>query len=439
MATVSIIPANDTTNGWNRILPLRTTRPALTQDRDADWVVVGAGQAGLAAARRLGELHPGDTILLLEADEVGQGAQGRNAGFIIDTPHNVGSSLGELSAARDHIRLARAAISSLSSLVERHHIACDWDASGKLHGAVSAEGIETILKPTRATLQALDEPHEWIDGQALRNRIGFGHFAAAIQTPGAVLVNPAALARGLADNLPSNVTLHEKTPVTALQTAPDIRLTTPGGTIRAGKLILATNVFLGQFGYYRHHLIPIAAYASLTRPLDSGEQAALEGLPSWGLTPANAFVGVTARRTRDQRILIRQNMSYEPRLVRDDASRQQVATEHQALFNRWFPALRKVTIEHTWNGFICFSRNGGAAFGQVAPNVYAAACDNGLGWTKGTISGTLIADKASGEDNPLLPIYESLGQVAALPPRPFLDIGVRARFGWELWRHRNEA
>ena len=64
---------------------------------------------------------------------------------------------------------------------------------------------------------------------------------------------------------------------------------------------------------------------------------------------------------------------------------------------------------------------------------------NGVGLTKGTISGMLVADLACGVDNPLIADMQALGQPDALPPRPFLDVGVRARLGWELWRHRAEA
>ncbi|MFT3960970.1 NAD(P)/FAD-dependent oxidoreductase [Propionivibrio sp.] len=430
---------NDKTNGWSRILPPRQPRPALQGELSVDWAVVGAGQAGLAAARRLAENRPGDSIALIEAGEVGEGAQGRNAGFIIDTPHNVGSSLGELSAARDHVRLARSAIASLEEQVRKHGIQCDWDPNGKLHTAVSPQGIARVLKPTREVLDSLGEPYTWLEDKALHERIGFKHFAAGIHTPGAVLVNPAALSRGLADHLPANVSLYENTPVTEVRFKPGIRLSTPQGTVRAGKLILAVSVFAGQFGVLRNRLIPISAYGSLTRRLTEEEQGRLEGLRTWGLTPANAFVGVTVRRTPDQRILIRQDMRYEPRLVRDGDSYPQVAEHHQALFDTWFPALKGVNIEHTWSGFICISSNGGAGFGEVAPGVYTAVCDNGMGWTKGTASGLLIADKASGVDNPLIATYESFGRPALLPPRPFLDVGVRARFSWELWSNRREA
>ena len=52
------LPEEDRTNGWSRMLAPRTPNPALAQDLAADWVVVGAGYAGLAAARRLAETRP---------------------------------------------------------------------------------------------------------------------------------------------------------------------------------------------------------------------------------------------------------------------------------------------------------------------------------------------------------------------------------------------
>ena len=53
MLKVRVLPADDRMNGWGRFLPLRLPRPPLTGSISADWVVVGAGFAGLAAARRL--------------------------------------------------------------------------------------------------------------------------------------------------------------------------------------------------------------------------------------------------------------------------------------------------------------------------------------------------------------------------------------------------
>jgi glycine/D-amino acid oxidase-like deaminating enzyme len=74
----------------------------------------------------------------------------------------------------------------------------------------------------------------------------------------------------------------------------------------------------------------------------------------------------------------------------------------------------------------------------VASNVWSAVCQNAIGVTKGTIGGLLAADMACGTDNPLIADMESLGAPSLLPPRPFLDLGVRVRSAWELWRHRRE-
>lgn len=439
MKSIKIIPQNDKTNGWSSILQPRTPKPALTQNISADWVVVGGGLAGLAAARRLAQNCPDQTVVLVEADAVGEGAQGRNSGFAIDIPHNVGSSMDEMEQAHRHLRLARTAINSLAELVKTHNIECDWSESGKFHAAVSEKGVETVLKPTMSTLDSLKEPYEWLEGKALHSKLGFRHFRAGIYTPGTVLLNPAALCRGLVENMPSNVTVYEQTPVTALELGEQPKLKTPQGTITANKLVLAVNVFAEQFGIYKERIIPLAAHASLTRQLTTEEQNTLGGLESWGLTPANAFVGITMRRTPDQRILIRQGMSYEPRLFKSDADRQQARAIHQKLFDERFPMLKGVTMEHTWTGFIAVSRNGAQGFGQVAPNVYSAVCHNGVGLTKATIGGMLVADLACNVNNPLVDDMQALGQPSPLPPRPFLDVGVRARFAWELYSQRHEA
>lgn len=42
-------------------------------------------------------------------------------------------------------------------------------------------------------------------------------------------------------------------------------------------------------------------------------------------------------------------------------------------------------------------------------------------------------------DNELIGFMQSLGEPVKLPMQPFLDIGVRARLAWELWKGRKEA
>jgi glycine/D-amino acid oxidase-like deaminating enzyme len=436
---ITRLPQDDKTNGWSAVLPKRQPQPALQGDKRADWVVLGSGYAGLAAARRLAENCPDHRIALIEAGAAGENASGRNSGFGIDLPHNVGASLDELEGSHRFMRLARMALDHLERAVETGGIACDWSRAGKYHGAVSKRGSRDVLEPFAKELEALGEPFQWVEKPDLQARLGTDHFEAAVYTPGCVLMNPAALTRGLADTLPENVAIYENSPVVEADFSNGACLKTPQGSLRAPKMILATNGFSERFGFYPRRFLHLVAHASLTRPLTAEERAAYGVEQPWGLTPVNAFAGITMRYTKDHRILIRQGLNYCPSQRVSPGELARVKQRHKRLFDQRFPMLPKVEMEHSWSGFICLSRNGAPAFGQVAPNIWSAVCQNAVGVTKGTFGGILAADMACGRDNPLSADMISLGTPDVLPPRPFLDVGVRARFQWELWRNRHEA
>ena len=436
---IARLPRDDDSNGWSAILPPRSSKPALSGDRAADWIVLGAGYAGLAAARRLAENCPDQQVAVIEAGAVGENASGRNSGFAIDLPHNVGSSLDELEGSHRFMRLARTAVSSLEDSVQRYGIDCGWSKDGKYHTAVSPRGVREVLEPFAKELEALGEPYRWVETEELRGALGSPHFTAAVYTPGGALMNPAALTRGLADNLPANVTLYENSPVTEANFQNGIHFTTRGGSLRAPKMIMAANGFSEQFGFYPHRFLHLVAHCSLTRPLTEAERKAYGVAQSWGMTPANAFVGITMRYTPDHRIVVRHGLTYCPSQRISATELAAVKRRHKRLFDQRFPMLPDVEIEHTWSGFVCLSRNGSPGFGQLAPNIWSAVCQNAVGVTKGTIGGLLAADMATGRDNPLIADMESLGAPDQLPPRPFLDLGVRARFALEHWTNRHEA
>ena len=126
MSIISRLPRNDQTNAWNTILPHRTPHAALAKVIKADWLVIGAGYAGLAAARQLAHNRPDDSIALVEAGACGENASGRNSGFIIDLPHTTSSNLDQLEGSHRYLRLAQAATAALEKNVRDFDIQCDW-------------------------------------------------------------------------------------------------------------------------------------------------------------------------------------------------------------------------------------------------------------------------------------------------------------------------
>lgn len=434
------LPQNDGRCGWYEILPPPPASTPLRGEVKADWVVLGAGLAGLAAARRLAELQPNAAIAVIDAKRVGFGAAGRNSGFMVDLPHDLNSHsyTGDQSADRNLIRLNRGAIDYMRSIVQQYAIECDWREQGKLHGAVEARGVQS-LETFAKGLSVLGEPYRELDAREMKAITGTDFYRAGVHAPGAVLVQPAALVRGLGASLPENVSLYEDSPVREIEIGPPHTLITDMGRLKAPRMVLANNAYAAQFGQLglKGRLLPVYTYGSLTRPLDAQEQAALGGERNWGLIPADPM-GTTVRRMGDGRICIRNCFTYNPSVSTSENRLARVRAIHRRSFERRFPMLPGVELEYTWGGALCLTRNGGTPFGEIAPGVFSAVCQNGLGLTRGTISGKLIAEYALGIESELLDIMLEQPKPQPNPPEPMLGMGVRSTLAWKEWQAGNE-
>jgi len=337
------------------------------------------------------------------------------------------------------MRLARAATQELEKQVKEHHIQCNWSVDGKYQTATTDRGAEAMLEPFARELDALGEAYRWVEQDELTEKLGTQHFKRAVYTPGCVLMNPAALVRGLMDSLPENVAVFENSPVLTMQSANGITVTTPNGEVKSPRMILAANGYSDQFGFKPDGFVHLAARASLSKPMTPKEQANYAVSNAWGVTPANAFGGVTMRYTNDHRLLIRENISLDMKQNMNTQTTQKARKEHTRILRERFPSVPNLEFEDTWVGYLCMSKNGAPAFGQAAGNVWMAACQNGIGVTKGTISGLLSADLACGIDNPLITDIQALGTPDDLPARPIVEMGARVKMGWLKWKNRHES
>ena len=154
-------------------------------------------------------------------------------------------------------------------------------------------------------LDAAGEEYEWYDRGAVAEATGTDHYHAAVLTPRTVLVNPAALCRGLGETLPGNVELCEQTPVLRVEPGPLVKIACAEGSISAANVLLTTNAFITRLGFLRRDVFPMIACASLSRPLTGDERATMGGEPNWGITGV-----ATMRRTRSNRILVRHGLGY---------------------------------------------------------------------------------------------------------------------------------
>lgn len=434
-----ILPRYDRRCGWYEQLEQVSDFPALREDVQVDVVVIGGGFVGCAAARRMAENRPDAEVLLIEALKVGQGASGRNSGFVIDQPHKRDLESDDEQLKQKIIRLSRVAVEYLETQIERFNIDCQWSHAGKYQAAVGPRGRKH-LDHYEQLLQKNGEEYHRLSKEEMRSVFGTDFYSAAIHTPGGALMQPAALMRGLADSMPDNVRIAEHTPVTSIKrTHFGFELKTDKVRIECKQIILGTNIFTAELGYMADRILPIMTFASMTKPLTEEQLRRYGGQLDWGITPAD-HGGTTLRMTQDKRLLVRNSYRYAHDYNTPQELIPQIADRHRDAFDQRYPQLADVEFEYTWGGASGLSSNFETYFGELESNVFASCCDQSVGAARGTYSGMMLADMACGRSSDLLrDMHTVSGNPSRLPPKPLLRIGVPLRLAFERFRSRSEV
>lgn len=422
------LPQYERRCGWNSLLPARTPATPPLENALFDVAIVGAGYTGIAAARRYAGLDSSARIALLDASTVGEGNPGRNSGFLLEISLANDADPGNMARMHACNELVASTMASLRHDVETAGIDCGLVRAGTYRAAAGAAG-EAAIEHYRQFLEAAGLPHEVLDREELQARIGTRFYRAGLYSPHCYLVQPAALARGLASLLPPAVELHENTPALTLHRDGDgWLLETPRGPLRAKQVMLANNAFTKGLGVGASRIVAMYTYAALTEPLPAGTVGGSE--QQWGLLPAHRL-GSTLRRTADNRLLIRSQYGYEREA--DNARIEGVLRE---ALQRRYPELHDLQFASTWSGATGFTYNGAPLWGEVRPGLFVSAGCNGGGVVKGTLFGRLLAEAACGRDTP--DVAALFGSASWMPPEPFRALGFRLIAGLERRRARAE-
>jgi gamma-glutamylputrescine oxidase len=387
---------------------------ALQSNIDADVAIVGGGLAGLSAAIELAQR--GYSVALLEAQQVGWGASGRNGGQVIAglacDQSVIEQQLG-LGQSRIVWDMTLEALRLIGERRERFGIACDWRA-GYLSLAVNERKARELHAWREHMQRAYDYETQWIAPAEIGQWIASPRFHSGVHDPLGGHLHPLKYSLGLARAASElGVRIHEHSAVLQLTPGSTVTLRTATGSVRAPHVLLAGNVYLnGIAPMLAKRIMPVGTYIVASEPL--GPALASSLIPSQAAVCDTNFVLDYFRPTVDHRMLYGGRVSYST------ATPSNLAVSMQRRMATTFPQLAATKVEFAWGGFVDISMNRAPDFGRLSEvggsrahsNVYYLQGFSGHGLALTGLAGRLVAEAIAGD-------AERFDTFARIRHRPF--------------------
>jgi len=379
-------------------------RPPLAGEASVDACVIGGGLTGLSAALHLAER--GYKTLLLEAEQVGWGASGRNGGQI-----NTGLRKGpsELIArfgrekARELFAMSEEAKALVRALIACHAIACDLKA-GSLYVAYKKSDPAWMAEEVELLHKEFGHQAVTLLGKAqLEERLGSRRYHGAIADSSAAHLHPLNYTLGLAAAAEAaGAGICEQS--RALEIAPGI-VRTAAGRVKTRFIILGCNAYLGGLEpRIAGVIMPISNYILATEPLGEAGAAAL--IRDDVAVCDTKFVVDYYRLSADRRLLFGGGETYSFHPPRDIAD---FVRPHML---KVFPQLAGTRIDYAWGGQLAITMGRLPHFGRLPGDIFFAQGYSGQGLALTSLAGKLIAEAVSGS-------AERFDVFARLPHRRF--------------------
>ena len=383
------------------------SRDSLVSNIDVDIAIVGAGYSGLWTAYYLKKLRPDARVAVIESNQVGFGASGRNGGWCsgflpmtlreLEKQHN-------RQAAIEMCRQSFATIDEIEKIIADENIDCDFHRGGTIHGATNAVQRTRVIEEVKElhSYGFSENDSRMLTLEEARDRINISGLLASSYTPHCAAIHPVKLVSGLAKVVERmGVKIYENSRVDEINSG---TLNLKHSIVRAEVVVRATEGFTSQIKHHRRTLAPLYSYMVATEPLTKSQRDEIGWQNRETYHDARNMI-IYVQITRDGRIAFggrgapyhfgsRVKPNYDNH---DEIHQKIISTMHDV-----FPLTKDLNITHRWGGPLGVPRNWQPSV-NYDPRLGLASIGGyvGDGVAAANLAARTLAHLVVGDDHPL--------------------------------------
>jgi len=380
---------------WSASAHTPAPRFVAVEDRiDTDVAIVGGGYTGLSAALHLAE--GGCRVCVVEAEEIGYGASGRNGGQVNPglkvTESEAVARLGE--TGRRLFRLGEEATDFLADLVRRKSLNCSFIRPGLVrlaHNRPAANALRSALR----NLNDRGIAAQWLDHNTVESLVGTRRYVAGMLDPRGGSVHPLDLVRELARAAGSaGARVFSRSPARRLSRSDGHwHVDFPNGRIVADHVIVATNGYVDALiPRLARSVLPVNSFQIATERLE--DSLLRQILPDGHAVYDSRRLVLYFRRSPDGRLVLGGRASFASDRSVPDHSPDYAIIE-KAL-KGIFPQLGSAPIAFRWTGLVCITPNFLPHYHEPAPGLHVLLGYNGRGVALSIRAGAWLAHELLG-------------------------------------------
>lgn len=394
-----------------------TTAPinynVLKSNINADVVIIGAGYTGLSCAIHLAQQGI-NNIVVVEANEIGWGCSGRNAGFVLPGSGRLGykqlvNRFGLEPTHKLHDDFM-SAIELVDTLSLKAKAGIDKTELGYLKLAHSKNWFNKLKDSANYLHQEFEYDVEIISKQDFCNDyVDHNNVFGAIRYNNGFGINPLKLVNSYAEYASSlGVTIYNQSPVNEITKKGQQHLVnTDLGSVLTDKLVIATNGYTPKRlnTPIKNKILPVLTNVIVTRPLTIDELKR-SNFKTHQVMMDTRELKYYYRLLPDNRILFGGRGAISGK----DATKPKYANRLLSELKSYFPQLCNLNIDYNWIGWISVAFDQMPHIQKTDDNIFYATgyCGSGVSFSAyaGKLLSELIQDKTV--DSPLISTLPSL-------------------------------